>query len=390
MKDSRRTNQNRRVSLVRFDDGEQLLTDVETFLSRFVVLPVEERLTLALWVFSCWAATAFDTVVNILITSPAPQCGKSLLMDVLNLLVPRPRMIAGELRPSFLKQLEGEPEPATLLVDDADLILSSRSWTARTLVAALVSGQRRKNKAGIARLFGVAALAATDPLPPSVRHKLLPLCLRRRLPSEEITPFSRRDAALVAEQLRARLAGWADRNSETLATHRSVMPEGLSDRQEDAAQVLLSVAEQLGDGVADDARQALGKILHTLTDASLGERLLGDTYQIFLLLRERKILTSHLVSQLVAIETSPWADMNGSGQKLTATGLARLLRPFKITPRTVRPKKTAVSLAPSTFTKGRGKGDTGKGYLRDSFLDAWQRYVPDFDLSALPAGEEHE
>jgi hypothetical protein len=50
-----------------------------------------------------------------------------------------------------------------------------------------------------------------------------------------------------------------------------------------------------------------------------------------------------------------WSESRG----LDARGLARLLRPYDIRPGTIR----------------LPNGSTPKGYKRDSFLDAWARYL---------------
>jgi hypothetical protein len=48
---------------------------------------------------------------------------------------------------------------------------------------------------------------------------------------------------------------------------------------------------------------------------------------------------------------------------MTKPQLARALAPFGIRPS-------------GTIRFGRGEGDTGKGYHRDSFEEAWARYLP--------------
>jgi hypothetical protein len=73
-----------------------------------------------------------------------------------------------------------------------------------------------------------------------------------------------------------------------------------------------------------------------------------------------------LLTRLAEVETSPWGDWQ-HGKPLNAVGLARLLKPFAIGPRTIRVD-----------------GATPKGYLRDSFLDAWGRYLPQRELLVAP------
>jgi hypothetical protein len=70
-----------------------------------------------------------------------------------------------------------------------------------------------------------------------------------------------------------------------------------------------------------------------------------------------RMLSSELVERLCAIEGGPWAEWQKG--KFTPNTLARLLKPFDISPRTIR---TSTSRA--------------KGYSVEMFEDAFLRYLP--------------
>jgi len=70
---------------------------------------------------------------------------------------------------------------------------------------------------------------------------------------------------------------------------------------------------------------------------------------------------------LATLEESPWAEWN-RGQPITPPRLARLLRPFKVRPTTIRIGEV-----------------TEKGYHKAAFDDAWKRYLPADDPPAGPA-----
>jgi hypothetical protein len=72
-----------------------------------------------------------------------------------------------------------------------------------------------------------------------------------------------------------------------------------------------------------------------------------------------RISSAELVSQLVAIEGQPWAELKG-GKEITQNGLARLLDRFGIRPVNIR--------LPG--------GQVAKGYYRSSFEDLFSRYLP--------------
>ena len=74
---------------------------------------------------------------------------------------------------------------------------------------------------------------------------------------------------------------------------------------------------------------------------------------------DRDRLTSHrLVDKLVEMEDRPWPEFK-HGKPISATQIARLLKPFAIRP-TVR----------------RIGGGVHRGYSLESFFDAFSRYLP--------------
>jgi len=81
---------------------------------------------------------------------------------------------------------------------------------------------------------------------------------------------------------------------------------------------------------------------------------------------EDRISTAELLERINADEELPfggWRD----GKGLDGRKLARLLRPYKVRPDSIRP---------------HGSDRTVKGYLREWFADAWQRWLPTLPTEA--------
>jgi putative DNA primase/helicase len=76
----------------------------------------------------------------------------------------------------------------------------------------------------------------------------------------------------------------------------------------------------------------------------------------------KQIKSEELVKALVAIEKHPWAEFGRDRKPITQNRLARLLKPYKIKPGTIR--------------IGLGPKDTAKGYKLAQFADAFARYLP--------------
>jgi hypothetical protein len=144
-----------------------------------------------------------------------------------------------------------------------------------------------------------------------------------------------------------------------LADAEPECPVKLSDRQQDIAEPLLAIADCLGGEWPTRARRALLALFSSpaAEDTSSKAQLLKDIKDVFEDSHVDTLRSEDLIQKLVEIETSPWAEWR-QGRPLTVHGLAALLKPFKIKPRTIR------------------IGDeTKKGYLREAFEPDWERYV---------------
>ncbi|MGZ5543253.1 MAG: DUF3631 domain-containing protein [Limisphaerales bacterium] len=102
-------------------DGKELLDELASVLTRFVVLPRWAAETLALWVLHTYAFELRDISTYIGIESPEKRCGKTTLLAVLSELVCRPVVAANISSPAFFRVIE-ELRP-TLLIDEADTFL---------------------------------------------------------------------------------------------------------------------------------------------------------------------------------------------------------------------------------------------------------------------------
>ena len=82
-----------------------------------------------------------------------------------------------------------------------------------------------------------------------------------------------------------------------------------------------------------------------------------------------RISTADLIDELIVDDMKPWATYH-KGKPMTPRQLARRLNEYGIKPQTIRMA-----------------GRTPKGFMRDSFTDTFERYIPSgeaYDLSATP------
>jgi putative DNA primase/helicase len=101
--------------------GPELLNELIAALRRHVVMSDAETVATALWIIHCHAFTAFTVTPRLAITSPEKQCGKTTLLDLLSVLVPRPLLTANVGAAAVFRAID-KAQP-TLLIDEADTFL---------------------------------------------------------------------------------------------------------------------------------------------------------------------------------------------------------------------------------------------------------------------------
>ena len=202
--------------------------------------------------------------------------------------------------------------------------------------------------------------------PDTLLDRSVVLRLVRKKPDDKVEAFRHREAETLTAPLREGSEAWAEQNLNALAAARPEPVKGLSDRANDAWEPLLAIAEQIGGDWPREAREVALQ-LHEAEQAkeATPQMLLLEAIRTVMKDEGERWRTRDLLSRLnqdAATEDAPWREKDGG---MTAHQLARLLKPFGIESSQVRVNKT--------------KGGTGKGYKREWFLDAWERYLPDED-----------
>lgn len=357
-------------AIVRAGDGD-LLAEVVRFVRRYVVMTHAQLVATALWVAHTHAVMAAEQTPYLLVTSPEKQCGKTRLLEVLQLLVARPwpAILPSE---AVVYRYIDRSAP-TLLLDEVDTIFNPRSADKHEGLRALLNAGNRRG-ARVPRCVGTSAevaefdvyspkaLAGIGTLPDTITDRSLPVRLRRRSPGEKVRRFRRRRDEPRGRALHDRLATWAREHDQALGQARPTPPEELSDRMQDACEPLLAIADRCGDPWPELARQALIELCtgERPDDVeSMRLRLLRDTQVVF---GDRRAMpTERLLERLVELSESPWGSYYG--RKLEARDLAALLRHYGIKSTNVR------------YKSGEGPSRILKSYRRQDLIDAWQRYT---------------
>jgi 5S rRNA maturation endonuclease (ribonuclease M5) len=377
---------------------QDLLDDVEAFLRAYVVFPSRAAaVATTLWVTHTYVIETAEVTPYLAILSPEKRCGKSRLLEVLEVLVPRAWLVGRPSEAALFRMLSEEPPP-TLLFDEVDTVFKAKAGdpVADGIRAVLNMGYRQgatvprcvppSQKVQRFAVFGAKALAGIGALPDTVLDRSVPIRLRRKRKTEQVKRWRRREVLPAAEPLCARLAAWADAQRSVLAETVIEAPETLNDRAGEIWEPLLAIAHMAGSRWLEDARAA-AQTLHEAEadDESAGVRLLAAIAAIFAerdqghLFTADRILTADLLRALVDRVEEPWAvewgrDVAAAPEDQAPRGpaarLATLLRPFGIQSRPLR------------------DGDRkGKGYFRADFADAFARYLPSPDVENGTTGQ---
>ncbi len=354
----------------------ELLDDVVRFVRRYVVLTDAQADAVALWVAHTYAFSAADTTPYVAVTSAEKRSGKTRLLEVLELLVREPLPTAN-ISDAALFRAIAELSP-TLLLDEVDAIFGPKARDREDLRGMLNAGYRRGAVAlrmGGARMtelqdftvFCAKAFALIGDLPDTIADRAIRIRLERRTRDEQIERFRRRDVATESDGLRDRLSVWCEPQLDELRSMRPHLPDELDDRAQDCWEPLLALADVVGAGWPERARTAAvglsGPEARQDEDATLSARLLADIRQVFSgkhrcppVLPTTRCRTADLLAELCTIEESPWGDWYG--KTLTAQGLSKLLRPYRI-------KTMPVKV----------EGETVRGYKVEQFADAFLRHL---------------
>jgi hypothetical protein len=341
-------------------EGIPLAEDLAMEIRKYLILPRDAELVIAMWVLLAHTYEAFRLAPYLAIISPVKGCGKSTVLDVLELLVPRPLKAEGFTAAVIYRVIE-KYHP-TLLIDELDSFLKGNE----VLRGVLNSGYAATGK--IARsvgddheprtfsTWGPKVLAMIGDLPPTIEDRSIVIRMERKLAGERAESFGPSSEPAFLE-LKRRCIRWAEDHRESLRD-RDPDLEGFFNRQADRWRPLFAIADEIG-GAWPAMIKGAAQELENRGERSHRVDLLSDIQDIFdtdggLVLKSEDIL-NHLLRQ----QESPWAEWS-KGRPMTFHALAKMLKPFGI----------------KSERNRAGTPNPVSVYTRKSFEPVWERYLP--------------
>jgi hypothetical protein len=226
-------------------------------------------------------------------------------------------------------------------------------------------------------VYAAVAVAGLGWLPDTLLARSIIIRMRRRLRTETVEPYRRRDHAPQGKEIGRRLAGWASTVVEAAKGMRPEMPAGVEDRAADCWEALLATADLAGGEwprLAREAAVALVAASRNQTPVSLYLRLLGDTRTVFwknlaavAQSQPKGLPTKRLLEDLYALDDAPWNTIN-KGEAYSSTQLATCLFEYGAKSDYLRPHPSQPHLK-------------ARGYKLRDLADAWRRYLSPLSLS---------
>ncbi len=342
-------------------DGATLLNDIARAVSSHVILPAGAATAVALWVLHAHAHDSAWISPLLVISSPAPECGKTTLLTFLGAVVPKP-LPASNVTASVLFRAVEKWSP-TLLVDEADTFLKDNE----PLRGVIDSGHNKANAYTLRnvgenyepkqfRTWSPKAVALIGRMHPALVSRCVHIEMRRKGRGEQIAEL-RPDRLGHLHVLAQKAARWAADNLDVLRMVEPEVPSWLAGRRADNWRHMLAIAELAG-GTWPAAARSTAEVMVADDDNEVaGILLLLDIRNYFEVHKTDRVSSCDLAGVLQEMLDRPWPEWK-SGKPITEAQVAKLLRNFKVKSRAIRIH-----------------GTVAKGYLEEQFKDAFTCYL---------------
>jgi putative DNA primase/helicase len=339
--------------------GIGLLEDLATQISRFLVLPENGDLIIAVWVLFAHCYEVFSHAPYLAVTSAVKGCGKSTVLDVVEHLVPKALKAEGFSAAAIYRVIE--KESPVLLIDELDSFVKRDE----KLRGVLNSGYQRGGKYVCVvgddhepkafRTWCPKLLAMIGDLPATLDDRSIHIRMDRKLECDETEGLEPTHHPMLLE-LKRRCMRWALDNATRLEDAVPVTGP-FQNRQADRWRPLFAIADAVG-GPWPDMLRGAAVSLEQRSERSYAIDLLSDIRTIFDAGDAPVIGSEALVSRLIEDREKPWCEWL-KGKPMTPLALSRMLSPFGI----------------STQKRRLGTINPIATYARHDFEPAWRRYV---------------
>lgn len=324
---------------------ELLLNEISATIHQFIVLDEHQAHAAALWCALTYFIDEVEVAPLIIINAPEKSCGKTQLLNVMGRLSYRPLPASNSSASALFRAVElWKP---TILIDEADTFFKENFELHGMVNAGYLKGGfvLRSESAGDSyepKMFSVYAAKALagirleKHLPDATMSRGIVINLRRKLSGESVDRLRHADPDLFTG-LASKLLRFAEDYSQQVRKARPVLPESLSDREQDNWDGMLAIASCASEDWINKATASAIRLSENASEnsASSGNELLSDIQSVFESQHIDKISTSDLIKGLCADEEAPWSTYN-RGKPIAARQLVKQLAAYEIKPNRIR------------------------------------------------------
>jgi Protein of unknown function (DUF3631) len=342
-------------------DAAKLFAAIEARILLHVAMPKHLAFVCALWIGQSWLHEYATYSPILFVTSAERDSGKTTLMGIIGFLVRRSLSSVGISAAALYRSIE-KWHP-TFVIDEADEAFVDNPELRQVINSGWTRGQGvvrcdpDTNEPRKYSTFCPKAIASKGKkAPDTILSRAIFITQKRRTEAEHVAHFSHVDDGGFA-LLRSQLARWAADNGAVLGLLQPAMPEGFLNRLASNWQLMLALADSLGEEAGARAREAAQQIVGITDLTSAGVALLRDIKTMFDRSTLHYVTSKAVIDDLTSDPEKPWAEWS-RGKPITEKGVATLLHEYRICSRNVGPKEAQA-----------------KGYRRADFADAWERYL---------------
>ncbi len=344
-------------------DADELLNNIEQFISDHAILPKGGSSVIALWCLASYNINNFRIFPRLAIISPEKRCGKSTVLDLIEAFSYKP-LITSNMTAASIFRIIDNYQP-TLIMDEADTFVAGGSNEIR----GIINSGHAKAKAFVTRCSGEShdvirystwtpmVLASIGDLPSTIMDRSIIIPIKRKAQDEQV---KRIDVDLFDESLaiRQKLLKWSLGNSKGIKDNPVTPLSGNgNDRGVDNWLPLFTIASQVSEAWLDKCKIAYSLLDTCDAEPELSTLLLADISEIFNKHTDTKMSSADLVTQLIMDQDKPWCEYKG-GKPLTQNKLAGMLKAYGIKSKGIR-----------------YRDKTPRGYELAQFYDSFKRYI---------------
>lgn len=343
----------------------EVVQELENIFKRYLYLPQYAEKILALWVLHTYKPEEFEYTPRLFIYSPEPRCGKSTLLDLLELLCNKAVKTENISAAAFYNLVQScRP---TLLIDEADTFFKSNEGLRGAIDSGYkcngcvirMEGEKKKEPTAYS-CFAPCAIAGIGKIHQTILDRSIMIYMQRGLLNELPEKLRIRQIASEVTMLKRKCAKFMQ---NVFQNNDVTMPNGLNSRQENSWEPLLIIAEHISEEYAENIRK-IAQIFSAMpdddSDVSIRIALLQDIKRLFKEGGGTEFFypSQKMCDELSNFEEQPWSEFN-RGRPITPRNLAQLLKHFKITP-----VKENIGLT------------SQRGYKSGQFKEIFLRYLP--------------